>query len=155
MLDCTWRDARTGRTYRGILRVHAGPPPDEPVSRSTGRPSLEGFPEEMPTETASLLALNQAPASVPIRYDPQWPQRSWLEGVAEDDNGLFFVSLFIVIAQLVVTAVAALVSWGSAFGPTGSGTLPWWLELGKVFPTGVEMLVLALVGTMFRIVGQS
>ena len=81
-----------------------------------------------------------------------------MEGVPENSNGLTFVSLFVLIGQAVVTAIAALTAWGKAFGTggaAGDGAFPWWLDLSKVFPTGVEMVVLAIVGAAMRLAGQS
>ncbi|MEO6436709.1 MAG: hypothetical protein ABIP55_13245 [Tepidisphaeraceae bacterium] len=139
-LHCEWRDAQVQDIHRASLRVHAGV--------SGGVASL---PPALPGDIARLLERDEMPAMAPIRYDPTWPARAWLEGVPDDDNGLFFVSLFVLMIQGVVILLAAIAAWANAFGP--AAVLPWWLELGKMIPAGAEVVVMAFVGALFRAFG--
>lgn len=141
-LDCEWRDAATGQTHRGWLRLHAGPAKRIGVD-----------PPGPPYATAHALGLDQTPKSVPIRYDTHWPNRGWLEGVPDDDNGLFFVSLAVFLIQAVVIALAGLIAWGQVKGIRPKPALPWWIELGKVIPTAAEIIVFAFCGFLFRTIG--
>ena len=146
-LHCEWRDGSTSKIYRGLLRVHGS------LGTSDDEPAIDGMPPDLPGVTASLLADDHTPATVPIRFDRDWPARAWIEGVASDDNGLFWVSLAIVLIQAVIVALAALAAWARAFARDSVGVFPWWIEQCKVLPTGVEIVVMAFIGTMFRIFG--
>jgi hypothetical protein len=163
-LACEWRDAATGRTFAGTLRVHAdggrrASERDVETARlakhglATSRP-ITGFPPNLPWDTALALASDRPPATVQIRYDPQWPARAWLEGVPEDDNGLFFVSLAILFVQGWVTLIVAVAAWGRASAKRRRDrVLPWWLDLAKVIPTAAEVVMIAFVQLMLLAIG--
>jgi hypothetical protein len=146
-LHCEWRDGATSKVYRGMLRVHCS------LGTFDSEPAIDGMPVDLPGVTASLLAEDHTPATVPIRFDRGWPARAWIEGVASDDNGLFWVSLAVLFVQGVIVGVAALAAWAKAFAPNSPGVFPWWIELCKVLPSGVEIVVIAFIGTLFRVVG--
>jgi hypothetical protein len=139
-LLCEWRDEATQRTFHAPLRIHA--------SVSHNVPTM---PPELSGEIAEVLKRNEIPPTAQVRYDPQWPARAWIEGVPNDENGLFFVSLFVLFVQLVAVVLAAVGAWASVFG--GAGVVPWWLDLSKAMTTAAEVAVLAFVGAVFRTFG--
>ena len=148
LLDCTWRHPDTGQIHQVTLRVHAAV-----AGRAEALARIYEFPPGMPDDVVRALTDERAPARVPIRYDPRWPARSWLEGVPEDSNGLFYASLVVHILQAVAALLIALAAWNEAVGRGGSGRLPWWLELSQAVPTAAQVCAVAFLGTFYRVLG--
>jgi len=103
--------------HRATLRVHA--------SGSSGTDAWD-FPPMLSSELVARLLRDQSPAKIPIRYDPTWPGRTWVEGVPDDENGLFYTSLFVHFGQGVSVLLITLIAWDRAFAPT----LGIWLDYG-------------------------
>jgi hypothetical protein len=143
--DCTWRHPETGSTHPATLRIHA--------SRDRMNARWD-FPPMVASAMVDQLLKDQAPANLPIRYDPAWPGRAWIEGVSDDENGLFYTSLFVHFGQAFAVALITIIAWGRAFGAGGMHVWPWWLELGKIIPTAAQLLVIAFVGTLMLAFGS-
>ena len=88
------------------------------------------------------------PRQLPIRFYPLWPRRAWIDGVPDDENGLFYASLFVHFGQGFAVLLITLIAWDRAFGTKGNRVLPWWLELGKIIPTGAQLLAIAFMAAV-------
>jgi hypothetical protein len=139
--DCTWKHPQTGQVFETTLRIHA-------------TPDKQGgwlYPTDLDSVLRGALRRNEQPATLPIRYDPDWPGRTWIEGSPDDENGLFYVSLFVHFGQAISVLLIVLLAWSQTMRP-GQRILPWWLELARVIPTAAQIIVVAFVGTLMLLI---
>lgn len=105
-LECAFRD-RTGVTHDVVFVVRG---------------------MELPPQTLNWLNRGRLPAPVPIRYDPQFPNRNWLASMSDDwGNRLHWMSLALLFFQFGFIALLAFSGW---VWETPEGCVP----LDKVLP---------------------
>jgi hypothetical protein len=135
---CRFR-AEDGRDYETLVRLHLTP----------GDP----FPSTFSPSTKLALQSNRPPREVPIRYAPAWPARAWLDGVDEDENGLSWFSLCAIGFQAMAMPSVALLCYKSLKESRRRKLTPWWLELQQAIPASVQILVMAFLGGLMKVLG--
>ncbi|MFO1486999.1 MAG: hypothetical protein U1F65_00840 [Verrucomicrobiota bacterium] len=88
-LNCQFKD-QFGQVWQTHLRVLA---------------SRQEFPTGLPVEMVRMLqSKGKDLGSIRIRYDSNFPARTWIDGVGwEDENGIYWVSISLIGLQAVVT----------------------------------------------------
>ena len=131
--DCNFTD-RTGASYRTHLRLQAW---------------QHVFPARLPAEVPKALgARAESRPPIPIRYDPRFPTRAWVENSGwEDENGLYWFSLLTLFVQSMVMLLFFLLFRG--LSPIGQ--MPWWSEIYKALPLAVEAFWLLMMGVIDRV----
>jgi hypothetical protein len=113
-------------------------------SFATIRHSGGGFPEGISEATWDNLKKRQPGFTIGVAYDPDWPDRCWLQEVgfnwseffSEDLSGL---SLVFLVAQLMMMP-------GFLFDAFSRRECRWWLQVYEGFPLAIEAVLLALAG---------
>ena len=83
----------------------------------------------------------------PIRYDPRFPARAWIEGVGWDDgNNLYWFSIGTSLLQAGAMAVFLLMLRAR----TVHGQWPWWWDVYKILPLGAEAFCMLMMGLIDR-----
>jgi len=83
-----------------------------------------------------------------IRYDPEWPARSWLADFGPDDgNRLHYFSLIVLAIQGMVLCLFLIFLAGFT---KEHGEVPWWFDLHKAYPFLIEVIFFAIVGPAHR-----
>jgi hypothetical protein len=134
-LDCAFRDAG-GAPHEAHVRVRA---------------EHHELPAGLPAEAARMLegrGQHQSEHVIPIRYDPQFPARAWVNGLGwEDENGLYWFSVGVLCVQAAVMGVffLLLVPFSS------KGEWPWWWDMYKVLPLAAETFCMLMMGLIDRL----
>jgi hypothetical protein len=135
-LECRFRD-RAGVSRQAHVRVEAWHhvlPPALPVA--VARMLVKGKPGQAP---------------IPLRYDPSFPARAWVDGLGwEDDNGLYWFSLLVLFFQAILGALFVLLLVQHTVG----GVLPWWWGTFRVLPLAVEAFWLLAAGLIDRVLDR-
>ena len=131
--DCNFTDA-TGISHHAHLRIQAW---------------KHILPSRLPPEVAKALgAAPTARPSIPIRYDPRFPVRAWVENNGwDDDNRLYWFSLFTLFIQAAVTGLFLLLLRPRMF----YGDMPWWSDIYKALPLASEAFLLLMMGLIDRL----
>ena len=132
---CQFRDGG-GRDYQTIIRLHLTP----------GDP----FPTTLSPQTIGQLEAARPPHALPIRYAASWPARAWLDGVPEDSNGLTWFSIAVIGFQAMGMSVVAALGWRSYQAARSRGATPWWLDIQRAIPAGMQILVMAYWGALMK-----
>lgn len=108
----------------------------------------EPFPPGLEPEGRRGLAARQAPFALRVRYDPDWPGRSWPDDYGHDDgNRLHYFSLGVLAVQglglLLFLVLLAIFTKERA-------EVPWWFDLYQAYPFFVQVIFFALVGPAHR-----
>ena len=106
------------------------------------------FPSALPLEVQQvLLGQGSHPATIPVRYDPQFPSRAWFDGLGwHDENGLYWFSL----SALALQAITMLLLILFLLPCSSSGHWPWWWEISRVIPLAAEVFCMLGMGLIDR-----
>lgn len=101
------------------------------------------LPPALPPDAARVLRTLQRRTPIRIRYDPQFPTRTWIDGLGwDDENGLYWLSLLTLFFQAMVLGIFLL----SLVKHTTQGVAPWWRDTYKAVPLAVEAFWLVTMG---------
>lgn len=131
-ISCSFRDSRDA-SHNAYLRVLA---------------KNHEFPNALPLDVQQVLSSQgNQPATIPVRYDPQFPGRAWIEGLGwHDENGLFWFSL----SALALQAITMLILVLFLLPCSPSGHWPWWWEVSRVIPLAAEVFCMLGMGLIDR-----
>jgi hypothetical protein len=103
-------------------------------------------------QTQAAVRARALPHPVPVSYDPDWPDRSWLTAAGWRWDEFTYCYRFqgmsgvVLLHQAIAVPVFLLVLWGAG----ARGIVPWWYEYHKVVPLLTEGVALVLYGLIFR-----
>lgn len=106
------------------------------------------LPGNLPLEVVALLSGQKTNQSnIPIRYDPKFPSRAWIDGAGwEDGNGIYWFSIGVLLVQGALTLLFFLFIVRHAI----QGSLPWWWDIFKVIPIVSEAFLMLMGGLIDR-----
>ena len=106
------------------------------------------FPATVPAATALAMNRGDVPFALRVRYDPDWPARSWPADFGPDDgNRLHYFSLIVLAIQGLGLCLFVLFL---AIFTKERGEVPWWFDLYKAYPFFIEVIFFALIGPAHR-----
>lgn len=132
-LDCRFKD-ESGQQHETHLRIFA---------------EQHLLPKGLPDSVTNILKSRDIHGNpIPVRYDPQFPVRAWIDGMGwEDENGFYWVSIGILLVQAGATTIF-LLQLGKR---SANGIWPWWWDIYKALPLGAEALILLGMGLIDRL----
>lgn len=126
----------SARQFQTVVRLHLNV--DEP------------FPSALSASAVAALKSGASPPAIPLRYHAAWPMRAWIDGVPEDENGLMWFSLCMIVFQAATTCLVALACRTSYRTADRNGVIPWWLNAHRVVPAALQIVVMAPLGFLVR-----